>query len=196
MRRALYTFALGVAFLLPSVPAYALYGAGGADGNGRYFAIISSQMENGGALPRSAVDDAHGCNGQNVAPSLEWSGAPAATRSFAVSMFDPDAPNGGFLHWAVLNIPDSAYVLSPDSASGKTNALPGNAALMRNSYGNSAYAGACPPRGETHHYEFTVYAMPDRYEFYPFSQTGPSTIAWLREHALASATLSVTYTRN
>lgn len=158
--------------------------------------LTSPLVEKGKALPRSAVYNANGCNGENISPTLDWSGAPPGTRSYAISMFDPDANNGsGFLHWAVLNLPYNDSSIAPDSGRPDGTKLVNGATVIPNSWGEKGYGGPCPPVGETHHYEFTVYAMPDAQMFYPLSAVGKSTIQWLHEHALESATLTVIYGR-
>src|SRR5260370_6704496 len=91
--------------------------------------LTSSDIKQGGKIADEQVFNSFGCSGQNVSPALVWSGAPKGTKSFAVSMYDPDAPTGsGFWHWWVVNIPADATSL-PKGAGGGTGvpawALPG-----------------------------------------------------------------------
>jgi len=97
----------------------------------------------------------YGCTGENIRPTLRWSDAPARTRSFAVTVFDPDAPTGsGWWHWAVIDLPAGTRTLSADAA------LPAGARALRNDYGQTSWGGPCPPAGDPpHHYVFTVYAL-------------------------------------
>ena len=99
-----------------------------------------------------------GCNGENVSPSLEWSNAPKGTKSYAITLFDPDAPTGkGWWHWAAVNIPANVTRLG-SGASGKT--MPEGTVEALNDFGTAGYGGPCPPRGDkAHRYIFTLYAL-------------------------------------
>jgi Raf kinase inhibitor-like YbhB/YbcL family protein len=99
-----------------------------------------------------------GCAGGNVSPELSWANAPAGTRSFAVTCFDPDAPTGsGFWHWLVVNIPADVTSLAAGASRG---ALPAGALETRTDFGQAGYGGPCPPEGDhPHRYLFTVHAV-------------------------------------
>jgi phosphatidylethanolamine-binding protein (PEBP) family uncharacterized protein len=74
--------------------------------NAQSMTLTSPDLKEGGTIANEQVYKGYGCTGGNVSPALSWSGAPAATKSFAVHMFDPDAPTGsGWWHWVVFNIP-------------------------------------------------------------------------------------------
>jgi Raf kinase inhibitor-like YbhB/YbcL family protein len=90
------------------------------------------------------------CDGTEVSPPLSWSGAPDATRSFALIVEDPDA--GGFVHWVVAGIPGESERLD-EGASGSDGLVEGS-----NSFGKTGWGGPCPPSGE-HRYVFTLYAL-------------------------------------
>jgi len=96
-----------------------------------------------------------GCTSAGIPPELSWSGAPAATRSYAVLMFDPDAPTGsGFWHWVAWDIPAGTTSL-PTGAE-----LPAGSVNGENDAGTIGYTGPCPPPGDgTHHYQITVIAL-------------------------------------
>jgi Raf kinase inhibitor-like YbhB/YbcL family protein len=102
-----------------------------------------------------------GCSGSNRSPQLAWSGAPEGTRSFAVTVYDPDAPTGsGFWHWVVANIPANVTTLPLDAGNPSSGKLPAGAVTMRNDAGTREYAGPCPPEGDhPHRYLFTVFAV-------------------------------------
>ncbi len=117
------------------------------------------EVKNGRLMTKVQEYKGFGCNGDNLSPALEWKNVPAGTKSFAVTVFDPDAPTGsGWWHWVVYDIPASAtglpagaVVLAP---------LPAGAKQGRNDYGERNYGGACPPAGDrAHHYIFTVHAL-------------------------------------
>jgi len=91
------------------------------------------------------------CKGDGDPPPLTWSGTVAGAKNLAVVVNDPDAPNGGYLHWIVLDLPASATKLSIDD-------LPEGAVEATNSDGGTGWTPPCPPSG-THHYHFTVYAL-------------------------------------
>ena len=96
-----------------------------------------------------------GCTGTGVSPELSWHGAPAGTQSYAVLMFDPDAPTGsGFWHWVAWDVPATTTSL-PTAA-----VLPTGAVNGANDGGGVGYTGPCPPAGDgVHHYHITVVAL-------------------------------------
>lgn len=118
----------------------------------------SDDMREGGQLAAEQVLNGFGCKGGNISPSLSWTGAPAGTRSFALTVYDPDAPTGsGWWHWTVFNIPPDVSALS-QGASG-TEKLPKGAIEGRTDFGEPGYGGACPPPGKPHRYVFTLHAL-------------------------------------
>lgn len=131
---------------------------------------------------------AFGCAGANVSPALAWTGAPDATRSFAVTCYDPDAPTGsGFWHWILLNLPPDTSGL-PAGAGTDASLRPGGFSLV-NDYGGEGYGGPCPPAGETHRYIFTVHAVGA--DSLPVTAETPQAVARFLLHAetIATATL-------
>jgi len=98
------------------------------------------------------MDSKYTCDGKNISPGLNWLNAPKETKSFAVSVIDPDAPSGDFVHWLIYNIP-------PDTMSiPEGGPVPAGAKEATNDFGKKGYGGPCPPSG-THRYYFTVYAL-------------------------------------
>jgi hypothetical protein len=148
--------------------------------------LRSVEMAEGASL---STEQVYGqCGGKNVSPSLAWSGAPAATKSFALTVFDPDAHGAGWWHWVVLDIPATADGLAKGAGSG--GALPAGTIQGANDFGDSAYGGACPPAGSgLHHYEFTLWALGTPAIPFDASATGEKVGPWLESHAIAKTQL-------
>ena len=136
-----------------------LVGAGAAQAAG--FTLSSPTIKPGSMLTEAQVFKGFGCEGKNTSPALKWSGAPSGTKSYAVTVYDPDAPTGsGWWHWVVYNIPASATEL-PEGAGGTDGkGMPAGAAQGRTDFGSAGFGGACPPKGDKpHRYIFTVHAL-------------------------------------
>jgi Raf kinase inhibitor-like YbhB/YbcL family protein len=123
-------------------------------------------LESAEVKPNSTIADAHvfkgfGCDGSNISPSLAWKNAPAGTKSFAVTVYDPDAPTGsGWWHWVIFNIPASVTSLPRGIGNPASGQTPKGAVQSRTDYGKPGYGGPCPPQGDKpHRYIFTVYAL-------------------------------------
>jgi len=128
------------------------------------FTVRSNSFGDGDYLAKTHVlsaDFGFGCDGGNQSPHLAWSGAPAGTKSFAVTCYDPDAPTGsGFWHWVVINIPSDVTELALDAGNPKAPKLPARALQTRTDFGVPGYGGPCPPAGDhPHRYLFTVLAV-------------------------------------
>ncbi|MEJ1923679.1 YbhB/YbcL family Raf kinase inhibitor-like protein [Microbacterium sp. KHB019] len=119
--------------------------------------LTSPDFEAGGPLPLFAWSAGRG--GEDRSPGLQWSQAPAGTKSFAASCFDPDAPTGsGFWHWAAFDLPADTAVLP--SGTGAAAALPAGTKVMPNEARLEQYIGAAPPEGTgIHRYFFVVDAL-------------------------------------
>jgi Raf kinase inhibitor-like YbhB/YbcL family protein len=126
----------------------------------RGFTVTTPDFKNGGTIPLANVFKGFGCTGENQSPALSWSGEPKGTKSFAVTMYDPDAPTGsGWWHWTVFNIPADVHSLAAGAGDSEAK-LPAGAAMTRTDFGFSHYGGPCPPVGDKpHHYWLTVYAV-------------------------------------
>lgn len=123
------------------------------------FALTSTDITDGQPLKVDQVSGLMGAGGHDVSPQLSWSGFPEQTRSFAVTVFDPDAPTAsGFWHWAVANLPDTVTDLPAGAGDGSP--LPGAALTLRNDAGLRRYVGAAPPAGHgCHRYFVAVHAL-------------------------------------
>lgn len=126
----------------------------------RPLALRSPDLAAGQPIALRQVYDSYGCDGGNVSPALSWRDAPTGTRSFAVLMFDPDAPGGGWWHWAIFDIPAKVRSLRAGAGDPPKHLLPSGAIQVRNDFGSLGYGGPCPPPGPPHHYHLTLYALP------------------------------------
>jgi Raf kinase inhibitor-like YbhB/YbcL family protein len=114
--------------------------------------ITSTAFADGANIPVK-----HTCQGENLSPALNWSGSPAGTASFVLIMDDPDATVGTFNHWIVFNLPKDSNGL-PEGVT-KDTVLEGGALQGTNGARRMAFVGPCPPKGDAHHYTFTLYAL-------------------------------------
>jgi len=123
--------------------------------------LSSPDIKDGGTIANQQVFKGFGCTGDNISPALSWSGAPANTKSFAISIYDPDAPTGsGWWHWVVYNIPASTTSLPKDAGDPSKGLMPKGAVQSRTDFGTVGYGGPCPPPGDKpHHYRITVFAL-------------------------------------
>ena len=148
------------------------------------FTLTSNDITDGGVLPDGQVQ-AKG----NTSPHLKWSGAPEGTKSYAITVFDPDAPTGsGFWHWTVANIPADVTEIAAGGP------LPSGAVEGRTDFGEPGFGGAAPPPGHgPHRYIFTVFAVDtDKLEVTP-EDSGAKYGFNLHFHTLAKASITANY---
>jgi hypothetical protein len=161
------------------------------------FAVTSSAYKDGDVWPAKFAGSDPGrsppCPGQNVSPPLAWSNAPAATKSFAIVMFDPDGGNGtGSNHWVAYGIPPSKTSLAEGEASTSPKEWLGG----KNNAGTDHYFGPCGPSGHSlHHYIITVLATDMEPSAFKPGLTREELLAMLRGHSLAPASIVGKYTR-
>jgi Raf kinase inhibitor-like YbhB/YbcL family protein len=126
-----------------------------------------------------------GCGGTNVSPDLAWTAGPAATKSYVVTEFDPDAPTGsGFWHWVWFNIPPTTT-----SILGGAGTAPPSGTSGLNDYGSLGYGGPCPPVGDgAHHYHFTISALDAVLTGMPANTTGAYLTFNMGGHIIAQGT--------
>ena len=181
---------LAAALLLASAATASAQGAG-------RFSLTSPDLKPGGTVPLRHVGNIMGCPGQNVSPALQWSGAPAGTKSFAVTTYDPDAPTGsGFWHWVVYNIPAGTTTLPAGAGNPKGSALPSGTTQGNTDVAQPGYVGPCPPPGDKpHRYIFTVYALKTAKLELPANATAAMVGFNLHANQLAKATLTAKWGR-
>lgn len=156
------------------------------------FTLSSSDVQ--GQIADAQVFNSFGCTGKNISPQLSWSNAPAGTKSFAVTVYDPDAPTGsGWWHWLVFNIDTSVNEIKTAAS---TKQMPKGAVESITSYGATGFGGACPPKGDkAHRYIFTVYAL-DTEKIDQTADARPELIGYfINSHTIAKASIMAYFAR-
>ena len=149
------------------------------------FQLFSSAFPDGGRIP-----NLHSCEGADVSPSLEWSGEPAGTRSFALIVDDPDAPSGSWTHWLLFDIPPAVHTLPQGYKPGSL----GVSGL--NDFRKLGYGGPCPPKGHgPHRYFFKLHALDAATLGLPSGATAAAVQRALKGHVLAEARYMGRYER-
>jgi Raf kinase inhibitor-like YbhB/YbcL family protein len=168
---------------LPSVPS---------------FTVTSSDCADGAPLDMPQVSGVMGAGGEDRSPHLTWSGFPEGTKSFAVTVYDPDAPTAsGFWHWAVANIPASVTELPTGAGDKDAPQLPEGAVQLSNDGGFAGFLGAAPPAAHGPHRYFVVVHAVDTEALDVDADTRPAVLGFnLFFHTLARATLVATYEQN
>ncbi|MGH6990316.1 MAG: YbhB/YbcL family Raf kinase inhibitor-like protein [Stellaceae bacterium] len=123
--------------------------------------VTSPDIVRGIFVSQKQVANTFGCHGGNISPEIKWSHGPDGTKSYAVTIFDPDAPTGsGFWHWVIFNIPPNVTELMPNAGDLKAGLAPKGAMMARTDFGVAGYNGPCPPPGDRpHRYRITVFAV-------------------------------------
>lgn len=155
------------------------------------FTLSSTDIRDGEELATAQVSGIFGAGGEDVSPQLSWSGFPAGTKSFAVTVYDPEAPTAaGFWHWAVADIPASVTSLSSGAGDDEGSGLPAGAFQLANDASLKRYLGAAPPAGHgKHRYCTAVHAVDVESLGIPVSST-PSFLGFnLSGHTLGRAVL-------
>ena len=184
--KKMYSKHIAIGFLLATTiasPAFA-----------QEFSLTSTTVSEGEKLTNSHVFEGFGCEGENQSPQLSWSGAPEGTKSFAITVYDPDAPTGsGWWHWHVVNIPASVNSVSQNASI--NGDLPREALQVRNDFGIFGFGGACPPPGKVHRYIFTIYALSTEQLELPENPSNALVGFMTRAKMLDSASITAVYHR-
>ena len=165
--------------------------------NAAEFSITSPQIREGGRIADEQVFNSFGCQGANISPALQWKGAPAGTKSFALTVYDPDAPTGsGWWHWVVFNIPASATALAKGAGDPQAALTPTGAIQSRTDFGKPGYGGPCPPAGDKpHRYQITLYAL--KTDTLPLDESAPAAMVgfYLHQNLIQKTVLKAQYGR-
>jgi Raf kinase inhibitor-like YbhB/YbcL family protein len=161
------------------------------------FELVSNDIQTGKPMPKAQEYRGFGCDGNNLSPQLAWRDAPAGTKSFAITAYDPDAPTGsGWWHWIAFNLPANVREL-PQNAGDPTAALaPAGMIQHRTDYGTAGFGGACPPKGDkAHRYQFKVFALDvERLDIDP--ESSAALVGYMiNSHKIGVAELEALYKR-
>jgi Raf kinase inhibitor-like YbhB/YbcL family protein len=161
------------------------------------FQLSSPDIKADALIDQKFEFNAFGCSGENRSPALRWSGAPAGTRSFAVTVYDPDAPTGsGWWHWSVVNLPADVVALEANAGAVGGANLPKGASHVRIDYGVAGWGGMCPPPGDKpHRYIFTVHALKTDKLDLPADATAALAGYMINANALGKASFTARYGR-
>ena len=152
------------------------------------FHLTGTAFAEGATMPESTVLNGLDCHGANASPALQWSGAPAATKSYALILDDYEARGGdGFIHWVAYDIPATTTSLAENAGAGDSN----NLKHAYNDFLRRQYDGPCPPEGPPHKYRFTIFALD-----LPSIDDAGTPMTWrklrfiIKGHVLAQASLT------
>jgi Raf kinase inhibitor-like YbhB/YbcL family protein len=155
------------------------------------FALSSPGVADGGTLDSSHAASASNCGGGNVSPALQWRNSPAGTKSYAITIFDPDGAKGlGIVHWVLYGVAPSATGLGAGATP------PAGSVGGTNRTGGPGYYGPCPPVGEVpHHYVVQIYALDLPPDALPAGLTRDALQAAIKDHVLAATSTVLRYGR-
>lgn len=165
--------------------------------NAAGFTVTSPEIRNGARIADEQVFNNFGCQGGNVSPALQWKDAPADTKSFAITVYDPDAPTGsGWWHWVMFNIPANATSIAKGAGDAGASLAPAGAIQSRTDFGKPGYGGPCPPPGDKpHRYQITVYAL--KVDKLPLDENAPAAMVgyYVNQNLIQKAMINAQYGR-
>ncbi|WP_434341508.1 YbhB/YbcL family Raf kinase inhibitor-like protein [Motilimonas cestriensis] len=160
--------------------------------------LQSNDLADGGTISAKHVFDQWGCEGQNISPHLSWSDIPEGTKSFVLTVYDPDAPTiSGFWHWVAFNIPANVTELKQGAGAMDGQTMPVGSVQSKTDFNQVGYGGPCPPQGHgPHRYQFSIHAMKvEKIDFGP--EINPALIGYqIYLNGIESATITATYHRD
>lgn len=159
--------------------------------------VSSEAMPDGSVLKNTQVFNGFGCSGDNISPDISWTKGPDGTKSYALTVYDPDAPTGsGWWHWVVYNLPSDTLSLPLGAGSASGAKLPAGTVQGTTDFGKPGFGGACPPAGDTpHRYIVTVYALGTEKIEVPADSTAAMVGFMIHATMLDKGTLTATYSR-
>lgn len=160
--------------------------------------LSSHDISQGEFMSKTQEFNGFGCSGENFSPHLKWSNAPQGTKSFAITVYDRDAPTGsGWWHWQVVNIPKNVTEITTGAGGMKSDILPQGSLQIKNDYGSHSFGGACPPLGHgDHHYSFTIHALSVEKLDLPEDASGALVGYMINANTIESNTIESLYNRN
>ncbi len=161
------------------------------------FLIKSSDIKPNSTITNQHVFNGFGCEGKNISPQISWKNAPKEAKSFALTVYDPDAPTGsGWWHYLAVNIPTTYKNLPANFAKQNQFKIEDNISQIRNDFGIYNFGGPCPPKGDKpHRYIFTIFALKVEKLEVPESATAALAGYMINQNALAKASFEATYGR-
>jgi len=161
------------------------------------FRLSSPDLIPGTPIRLPQVFNSFGCSGGNISPALSWSHAPDGTKSFALMVYDPDAPTGsGWWHWVVYNIPVRVNALVSKAGDPAAGLMPVGAVQGHTDFGATGYGGPCPPAGDKpHRYYFRLFALKVEKLDLPPTATAAFVSFNVKANSLAVAELMAVYSR-
>jgi Raf kinase inhibitor-like YbhB/YbcL family protein len=161
------------------------------------FSVSSDDIKPNSTIANQHVFNGFGCEGKNISPQISWQNAPIDTKSFALTVYDPDAPTGsGWWHYVAINIPSTYKKLPAGFAAQDKFSVIDNINQIRNDFGVRNFGGPCPPKGDKpHRYIFTVFALKVEKLEVPQSATAALAGYMINQNVLAKASFESTYGR-
>ncbi len=162
------------------------------------FSLTSKDIAEGKFMSKVHEFEGFGCSGEDMSPQLSWVNPPEGTKSFAVTVYDPDAPTGsGWWHWQIVNISKDINELARGAGSPTTSKSPEGSVQVANDYGAKAFGGACPPKGHgVHRYRFTVHALSVEKLELPEDASGALAGYMINANTIETATIEALYKRD
>lgn len=163
--------------------------------NAQTFTLKSNNL--GGQLTRKQEFNGFGCNGENISPQLSWENAPQNTKSFALTVYDPDAPTGsGWWHWVIFDIPANSTELIANAGNPEANLAPKGSIQSITNFGKPGFGGPCPPEGHgLHQYIFTIHALKTN-KLGLNAEANPAVVGYyLNNNTIAKASIVAYYQR-